>query len=384
MRTACQYRRATEPKTSTNLARWRNLAPWLVVALAGIGSFFVLTGTSGAQSAASAPQSAQPSTADSTGETKDSNFPVPAQADPDAESADVDAYLAQQGAGNESESQFTVSGDSGGGRMLSAGSDITIARDGIRFIAHSRNEYVSDASGSERLSVRSIEISRPLGEIWKLGGSLGGTSANGFALTPIGSLQADGQYLGAAVSLSASRTMVDSSPAIRHGITVTDMELNASRPIFGDFSVYVDFHRQRYSDANRATSLQIAPQYGFNLLGGWNSLGYRFNYQAFYENSNLYYAPELVLGHQLFWNVSYKSPVYYVSVEIDGGRRLEQAFGTPRPIMHLSGSGSATVGTHVTKKVAVELAASGGNYGLEMPALGWSCVSTTLRLKIEF
>jgi hypothetical protein len=294
---------------------------------------------------------------------------------------EIGIQLFTPSAGSYADSQYTFYRDSDGNSTSIVDSDISAVSDGLQVVAHSQNVYATDLYGSERLTIRSIAFSRGLGEVWTLGGSIGGASLSGLNQIPVGSIKTEGTVLGSSVTASFTHGMVESSAhALREGITLSGLALEASRPVFGGLSLAGTIHRLTYSDRNRATIAQVSPQYAFDFFGTSNSIGYRLNYQSFRQDSGgAYYAPNLLLAHQTFWSLSCESPTYYGSFELAGGRQLARAFGTTET--HLTASGSATIGVHATRRLAVEFSVDGEDDGFESPSLGWSFISTTLRLK---
>jgi len=300
---------------------------------------------------------------------------------PDSE---MEAYAGASGSADSIDSRYEYYRDSSGDVILRSTSETTVERDSLRYVAHSETAIARDALGTEELAVRSIELAKDLTESWSVAGVLGLAQTNLRQSSLIGSIRTEADLLSSSICATLSRAAVTSGTApIRNHIMMTDFGLAASRTLLGNLSLNLDLHRAMYADHNGSVSIQAAPQYSFDWLGGSHAVGYRFHYLSFARPMDGGgYSPQLLLSHEGFWNISYDSPRYYGSLQLSAGRQYQRV--RTAGLHHLSGSGDATVGMHLTDKLLVELNASGGNYGLELPSAGWSYLSTALRVKFLF
>jgi hypothetical protein len=203
---------------------------------------------------------------------------------------------------------------------------------------------------------------------------------------PIGSVEASGTFGGNDMAISFKRQMQTGSlRLIRDGISSEEMALTAKRELPWGFNVKAELHHTDYSDGNRSSTLRLSPEYDFKLLAADLVLGYRVEYTKFarYLNDGGY-NPLLSLEQEVFWHLSYDANPVHFSLELAGGRSLSRDTPTATMASDFSADGSAKLGWNISKRLLVELSASGANYGLNYPARGWMQLSTGLRVKYSF
>jgi len=251
-------------------------------------------------------------------------------------------------------------------------------------IEHEDNVTAIDYQGSQWAETRSIEAITNPTESVQVNGAIGSILTDLRRQDFIGSIRGDFSLFSGKLSASVSRGMLTwGATTIRNHITRTDFAIYAYRNLIGNLAMSASLNHREFSDHNSSNSMQLAPEYGFNLLKTHITFGYRFSYVTFARQTySGYSAPKLAVSHNSYWDVYYDSGRFYSWLEFSGGYGASRMTTTTWGDFY--GGVSANIGLRLTKKLLVELNLYGNNSGLSNPTEAWCDFSTGLKVKYTF
>lgn len=228
----------------------------------------------------------------------------------------------------------------------------------VRVDAHDsfRDNYADSlfASGSYKYrGGRSLGLSAGVG-LHRLGNS----GSSGFLTANI---KAEEDVMGSRAGLALSNDLLtDTAALIENGVRMSSYSVYGSRPLTGRLTVYGGAGYRRYSDSNTAYDLNVTPVYVVLKEGVRLSVGYKLRYLDFDRQSGSgFFDPDNFISNQVFMPASYESGRFYATFEPYLGFQSFKRYSESKNGWF--GGGSLVAGYKVSRPLALELNAEGGN-----------------------
>jgi hypothetical protein len=262
----------------------------------------------------------------------------------------------------------------------------TAEMDRYQLIWHDTSLTAKETSGALLLQSQTLQAAFDPFEGIHLDTSFGGIDRYLYGQIPVGAIKATGNIGGNDLAISVNRQLqIDSLETIRHGLTSTEEAFSAKRKLFWGLRLKAELRHRDLSDRNSLNAFQLAPEYDRKVFGIDFGLGTRFRYISFaHHATDGYYNPLVSYGEQIFLNANYDSGRFYFNFDVASGRGTSKTSVTSTASSDFSGEGSGTLGWRIGPRFLAELAATGGDYGLNYPVKGYSQMSTGFRFTYLF
>jgi hypothetical protein len=274
--------------------------------------------------------------------------------------------------------------DNSGDVVLRSSSSRTAWVRNVHLIEHKDGVKTFDYQGSQRAESHSIEAIANLTEAIEIDGAIGSILTDPGRSDFIGSIRGDFSLFSGKLSASVSRGMLTwGAETIRNRVMTTDFALYAYRKLIGNLAISANLNHREVSDDNSSNSMQLAPEYGFDVLKNHITVGYRFSYLTFARQTySGYSAPKGSVSHNGYWDFYHDWGRLYSWLELSGGYGASRMTTTTWGDFY--GGGSANIGLRLTKKMLFELNSSGNNSGLSDPTEAWCSFSSGFKVKYTF
>ena len=270
--------------------------------------------------------------------------------------------------------------DNSGDVVLRSSSSRTAWVLNVPLIEQKDNVKTSDYQGSQRHDHLSIEAIANLTKAIKIDGMIGSIPTDLRRPDFTGSIRGDLSLFSGRLSASLSRgTLTWGGETIRNRVMTTDFALYAYRNLIGNLAISANLNYREVSDNNSSNSMQLAPEYGFDLLKSHITVGYRFTFAR--QTHSGYSAPKESVSHNGYWDFYRDWGRLYGWLELSGGYVASRMTTTT---WDFYGGGSANIGLKLTKKMLFELNVNASNSSLLDPIRAWCSFSSGFTVKYTF
>jgi hypothetical protein len=254
-----------------------------------------------------------------------------------------------------------------------------------KFDLNYRHTDAKDNTRNKRAEELSIKTYSKVSKLFGIGGGFGLVRFQNNATADFftWNIKTDVDVLNGVAGLSlAGDGFTDTAQLIEKEIRFTNLSLYTSQRLTNRFSIFGSYSYRDYSDDNKANDFLLSPSYTLSLKNPTINLGYRFRYLNFSRQSQSgYFDPNDFTSHQIYASLYMEKGKYYVYLEPYGGYQDYRRYGEHNN--GYFGGGYGSFGVNLSRNIAVEFNAEGGNYALGTAA-GFNYYLVGFRLQIFF